>query len=106
MVIHVYILFSDPSHIVGLYPDLLPPDFQNQLEFPDKLPDIKGADLEKGILALINYLTQVKFKHILLKRNGLGGLKCCHTGEGRMSAEIGCVVLGKRRNYKYIQRSP
>ena len=50
---------ADPSHIVGLYPDLLPPDFQNQLEYPDKKPEIKGTELEKGLIALIQYLTSV-----------------------------------------------
>ena len=50
---------SDPSHVIGLYPNLLPQDFRNQLEYPDKLPELEGVELEKGLLALINYLTQV-----------------------------------------------
>ncbi|CAH1791977.1 unnamed protein product [Owenia fusiformis] len=50
-------LGTDASHVIGLYPNLLPQDFRNQLEYPDKLPDLEGAELEKGLLALIEYLT-------------------------------------------------
>ena len=55
----MHFLFTDPSHVIGLYPNLLPQDFRNQLEYPDKLPELDDADLEKGLLALIEYLTQV-----------------------------------------------
>ena len=27
----------DPSHVIGLYPDLLPTVFRNQLQYPDKV---------------------------------------------------------------------
>ncbi|XP_071079249.1 vam6/Vps39-like protein isoform X1 [Haliotis cracherodii] len=50
-------LGTDPSHVIGLYPNLLPQDFRNQLEYPDRLPDLEGGELEKGLLALIDYLT-------------------------------------------------
>jgi len=49
----------DPSHVIGLYPNLLPDDFRKQLDYPDALPDLSGDDLERGILSLIDYLTQV-----------------------------------------------
>ena len=50
---------SDPSHVIGLYPNLLPEDFRKQLDYPDALPDLDGTELERGILSLIDYLTQV-----------------------------------------------
>ena len=49
----------DPSHVIGLYPNLLPEDFRKQLDYPDALPDLDGTELERGILSLIEYLTQV-----------------------------------------------
>ena len=54
-----FALFTDPSHVIGLYPNLLPQEFRKQLKYPDKLPDLHGSDLEKGVLALIEYLLQV-----------------------------------------------
>ena len=55
----VYICISDPSHVIGLYPNLLPQDYRKQLEYPEKLPDLEGSDLEKGLMALIDYLKDV-----------------------------------------------
>ncbi len=49
--------------MIGLYPNLLPQDFRNQLEYPDRLPELEGGELEKGLLALIEFLTEVS-KHI------------------------------------------
>uniref|UniRef100_A0A2C9M943 CNH domain-containing protein n=1 Tax=Biomphalaria glabrata TaxID=6526 RepID=A0A2C9M943_BIOGL len=51
-------LGTDPSHVIGLYPNLLPEEFRKKLEYPDKVPDISGSNYEKGIMALIEYLTQ------------------------------------------------
>jgi len=45
--------------VIGLYPNLLPEDFRKQLDYPDALPDLDGTELERGILSLIDYLTQV-----------------------------------------------
>ena len=45
--------------MIGLYPNLLPEDFRKQLDYPDVLPDLDGTELERGILSLIDYLTQV-----------------------------------------------
>lgn len=53
-------LETDASHVIGLFPELLPQDYRNQLEYPDKLPVLEGIDLENGLLALIEYLTQVR----------------------------------------------
>ena len=49
---------SDPSHVIGLYPNLLPEDYRSVLEYPDIVPNLKGHEIESGIQALINYLTQ------------------------------------------------
>lgn len=49
----------DPTHVMGLYPDLLPTDYRKQLQYPNPLPGLSGAELEKAHLALIDYLTQV-----------------------------------------------
>lgn len=50
---------ADPTHVIGLYPDLLPSDYRRQLHYPNPLPALSGAELEKAHLALIDYLTQV-----------------------------------------------
>lgn len=50
---------TDPTHVIGLYPDLLPSDYRKQLHYPNPLPTLSGAELEKAHLALIDYLTQV-----------------------------------------------
>ncbi|XP_078593471.1 vam6/Vps39-like protein isoform X1 [Branchiostoma floridae x Branchiostoma japonicum] len=51
-------LDTDPAQVIGLYPDLLPHDFRAQLAYPSSPPDLSGSELEKGLLALIDYLTQ------------------------------------------------
>lgn len=49
----------DPTHVIGLYPDLLPSDYRKQLHYPNPLPTLSGVELERAHLALIDYLTQV-----------------------------------------------
>ena len=51
-------LGTDPSHVIGLYPNLLPQEFRKQLDYPSRLPDLEGGELEKGLSALQDYLTQ------------------------------------------------
>ncbi|KAK7506799.1 hypothetical protein BaRGS_00001650, partial [Batillaria attramentaria] len=51
-------LGTDPSHVIGLYPNLLPQDYRNKLEYPEKVPELEGQEVESGLLALIEYLTQ------------------------------------------------
>lgn len=53
-------LDTDPSHVIGLYPNLLPPEFKKKLEYPEPLPNLEGGDLEKGLLALTDYLNDKK----------------------------------------------
>ncbi|XP_058847250.1 vam6/Vps39-like protein isoform X1 [Acipenser ruthenus] len=61
-------LGTDPTHVIGLYPDLLPSDYRKQLHYPNPLPSLSGAELEKANLALIDYLTQ-KRSHLVKKLN-------------------------------------
>ncbi|XP_059173340.1 vam6/Vps39-like protein [Physella acuta] len=51
-------LGTDPSHVIGLYPNLLPEDYRKKLEYPEKVPEVTGGEYEKGIMSLIEYLTQ------------------------------------------------
>ncbi|XP_068111025.1 vam6/Vps39-like protein [Hyperolius riggenbachi] len=59
-------LGTDPTHVIGMYPDLLPSDYKKQLQYPNPLPVLSGAELEKANLALIDYLTQ-KRSHLVKK---------------------------------------
>ncbi|XP_061553001.1 vam6/Vps39-like protein isoform X2 [Phycodurus eques] len=61
-------LGTDPTHVIGLYPDLLPSDYRRQLHYPNPLPALSGAELEKAHLALIDYLTQ-KRSHLVKQLN-------------------------------------
>ncbi|KAK7104918.1 vam6/Vps39-like protein [Littorina saxatilis] len=51
-------LGTDPSHVIGLYPNLLPQDYRSKLEYPERVPELEGHEMEKAVLALIEYLTQ------------------------------------------------
>ncbi|XP_076345716.1 vam6/Vps39-like protein [Tachypleus tridentatus] len=53
-------LGTDPSHVIGLFPDLLPEYFRSTLEYPSALPELRGNDLENGLFALTEYLLQVR----------------------------------------------
>jgi len=57
-----YELEIDPSHVIGLFDGLLPLEFQSKLEYPDTIPTLQGRQMENGLLALIEYLTQVRHK--------------------------------------------
>ncbi|XP_040189096.1 vam6/Vps39-like protein [Rana temporaria] len=61
-------LGTDPTHVIGMYPDLLPSDYKKQLQYPNPVPLLSGAELEKANLALIDYLTQ-KRSHLVKKLN-------------------------------------
>lgn len=51
-------LSTDPAQVIGLFPDLLPGDYRNKIEYPSTPTELMGAKLEKGLTALIEYLTQ------------------------------------------------
>ncbi|KAM4542584.1 vam6/Vps39-like protein isoform 1-T1 [Odontesthes bonariensis] len=61
-------LGTDPTHVIGLYPDLLPADYRKQLHYPNPLPTLSGAELERAHLALIDYLTH-KRSHLVKQLN-------------------------------------
>ncbi|XP_078466273.1 vam6/Vps39-like protein [Lampetra fluviatilis] len=65
-------LGTDPSHVIGLYPDLLPADYKKQLLYPSEPPQLSGVELEKGVMALIDYLTQ-KRNHLVKHLNDADG---------------------------------
>ena len=52
----------DPSHVIGLFPNLLPEEFRSSLDYPDTLPNLQGTELENGLLALTDYLVEVMSK--------------------------------------------
>jgi len=54
----------DPTHVIGLFPDLLKPEVRKMFEYPVATPNLDGAELETALNFLIKYLTQ--------KRNDLG----------------------------------
>lgn len=82
---------ADPTHVIGLYPDLLPSDYRRQLHYPNPLPALSGAELEKAHLALIDYLTQVCVPLTPPRRWGWHGalptLLLCSSSETQPSRE-------------------
>ena len=63
----IIIIVTDPTHVIGLFPDLLPSEFRKTLEYPTPPPPLTASELEKGCLALVEYLTQVG--EIFLKKS-------------------------------------
>ena len=59
---------SDPAHVIGLYPNLLPQQYRNNLSYPKDVPDLQGTEHEKGIMSLIEYLTQVSSSFLIKKK--------------------------------------
>lgn len=51
-------LETDPTHVIGLFPNLLPDEFRKKLEYPTPPPLLTPSETEKGCLALVEYLTQ------------------------------------------------
>lgn len=51
-------LETDPAQVIGLFPDLLPSEFRKLLEYPAPPPQLTPGELEKGCVALVEYLTQ------------------------------------------------
>ena len=50
----------DPPEVIGLFQDLLPADFRKRLEYPVPPPPLSGSEMEKGYLALTEYLLKVR----------------------------------------------
>ena len=55
-------LNTDPAHVIGLFPDLLPDVYRSKIEYPSPPPNIDGADLQRGLEELKDYLIQVRYK--------------------------------------------
>lgn len=53
-------LETDPSHVIGLFPDLLPDEYRSSLRYPESIPPVKDEDLETGLYALVDYLVQIR----------------------------------------------
>lgn len=66
MIKRLSLTIVDPSHVIGLYPNLLPQEFRNQLTYPERPPDLEGGELEKALLALQDYLTQVRQRYVYI----------------------------------------
>nr|CAG4642300.1 EOG090X0131 [Evadne anonyx] len=82
-------LNSDPSYVIGLFPDLLPMDFRKQLEYPETIPSLQGRELEQAVLALIKYLTEV--------RNGLMNQNMKNTGNSGSIMDVSNVKASRRQ---------
>lgn len=59
-------LGTDPYEVIRLFPDLVSqPSNVNEPNEPEpNLPQLQDRDLESGLLALIDYLTEVRYKII------------------------------------------
>lgn len=58
-------LETDPYDVIRLFPDLLPQqnaNSENNADPTSSLPKLQDRDLESGLLALIEYLTEVRLK--------------------------------------------
>eukprot|EP00040_Diaphanoeca_grandis_P029545 m.173140 g.173140 ORF g.173140 m.173140 type:complete len:903 (-) comp31717_c4_seq1:125-2833(-) len=51
-------LKMDPTHVIGLYPDLLKAEVRDKFKYPMRTPTLVGAELETALNFLIEYLTQ------------------------------------------------
>ncbi|XP_060583143.1 vam6/Vps39-like protein isoform X2 [Ruditapes philippinarum] len=54
----------DPSHIIGMFPDLLPSKLSNSLVYPEKVQSIHEKALDKALFELVEYL-QTKREQIV-----------------------------------------
>jgi hypothetical protein len=48
--------------VIGLFHDLLPGEFRKRLAYPAPPPMLSGSEMEKGYLALTQYLLKVREK--------------------------------------------
>lgn len=42
-----------------MFPDMVPEEYRNRLQYPYPLPTLSGADLEKALQALVHFLLEV-----------------------------------------------
>ncbi|XP_017882997.1 vam6/Vps39-like protein isoform X2 [Ceratina calcarata] len=55
-------LGTDPYEVIMLFPDLVTPSVNNEVSDQTELPKLQDHDLEKGLRALIVFLTEVRHK--------------------------------------------
>lgn len=53
---------TDPYEVIMLFPDLVTPSSSNPEVSDPTLPKLQDHDLEKGLRALIIFLTEVRYK--------------------------------------------
>ena len=75
----------DTSHVIGLYGDLLPRDFQGSLNYPSTLPTLEEDDLIVALRDLIEYLTKVRQR---LKKPGAADVKAVPIIEGGNAVKL------------------
>ncbi|XP_048578453.1 vam6/Vps39-like protein [Nematostella vectensis] len=80
-------LETDPTHVIGLFEDLLPSDFRKQLEYPDEPPKLLMSETEKGYVALVEYLTQKRNELIKAADKAVENQKKLKNPEDELSEE-------------------
>jgi hypothetical protein len=58
VLLRTILLFSDPCEVISLFPELLPRQSRGPQEHEQR-PKLQDRDLENGLLALIEFLTEV-----------------------------------------------
>ncbi|KAK4324087.1 hypothetical protein Pmani_005270 [Petrolisthes manimaculis] len=53
-------LNTDLPYVIGLYPDMVPEECRNQLQYPYPPPALSGADLEVALQALVHFLHEMR----------------------------------------------
>lgn len=46
--------------VIGMFPDMVPEEYRNRLQYPYPLPTLSGADLEKALQALVHFLLEIR----------------------------------------------
>uniref|UniRef100_H2Y4V8 CNH domain-containing protein n=1 Tax=Ciona savignyi TaxID=51511 RepID=H2Y4V8_CIOSA len=64
-------LSVDAVQVIGLFPDLLPTDYRKGLKYPGEIPTLKNDDLERGLLALSDFLMQKRNETLVLDQQKL-----------------------------------
>lgn len=57
-------LGTNPYEVIRLFPDLVSQESNEQNDTEPRLPKLQDRDLEIGLLALIDFLTEVRYKLI------------------------------------------
>ncbi|KAG8228284.1 hypothetical protein J437_LFUL006252 [Ladona fulva] len=64
-------LGTDPCEVIRLFPDLMPQLTRNQINKGVSV-EFEESDVENGLIALIEYLTEVRYKLLSESQNGNG----------------------------------